>query len=176
MTNLIVSVPLFTRIRRHHALEHATLQILSKNNPTQSFMGYSDMRGFWIVGNCSTEALKDAVEEALTRLRGGESQLAIHPNCGTNFVASGFLAGLAGWLGMLGTGSGFKRKAERLPIVIGLVTLTIILANPIGPLLQAKITTQPNIGSLEVVRIERSVRNDRTVRQQVPIHRVVTKG
>ena len=77
---------------------------------------------------------------------------------------------------MLGTGSGFKRKTERLPIVIGLVTLTMILANPLGPLLQAKITTQPEIGSLEVVRIERRLRDERSVLQQVPLHRVVTKG
>jgi hypothetical protein len=73
-------------------------------------------------------------------------------------------------MGMLGAGSGFRRKLERLPVIIGLVTLAIILANPLGPLLQAKVTTQPNIGSLEVVRIERGMR------QKVPIHRVVTKG
>jgi hypothetical protein len=131
--------------------------------------------GFWVVGEISTDMLAVAVQEALARLRAGEIGLAIHPNCGTNFVASGFLAGVAAWIGMLGTGSGFRRKAERLPIVISLVTLTMILANPIGPLLQAKITTEPNIGALEVVRIERAVRNDRTVRQTVPIHRVVTK-
>jgi hypothetical protein len=125
--------------------------------------------GFWVVGEISTDMLAVAVQEALARLRAGEIGLAIHPNCGTNFVASGFLAGLAAWISMLGTGSGFRRKAERLPIVISLVTLTIILANPIGPLLQAKITTEPNIGSLEVVRIERGMR------QTVPIHRVVTK-
>jgi hypothetical protein len=138
--------------------------------------GYSNMGGFWIVGEISTDMLVVAVQEALARLRAGEIGLAIHPNCGTNFVASGFLAGLAGWLSMLGAGSGFRRKVERLPIVIGLVTLTIILANPLGPLLQAKITTQPNIGALEVVRIERALRYERSVRQQVPIHRVVTKG
>ena len=172
----LLSLGPVSHIRRNHALEHATLQVLARTNPFLRLAGYSNVGGFWIVGEISTDMLAVAVQEALARLRAGEVGLAIHPNCGTNFVASGFLAGLAGWLGMLGTGSGFRRKVERLPIVIGLVTLTIILANPIGPLLQAKITTQPNIGALEVVRIERTVRNDRTVRQQVPIHRVVTKG
>jgi len=165
-----------SHVRRNHALEHATLQVLARTNPFLRLAGYSNVGGFWIVGEISTDMLAVAVQEALARLRAGEVGLAIHPNCGTNFVASGFLAGLAAWLSMLGAGSGFKRKAERLPIVIGLVTLTIILANPIGPLLQAKITTQPNIGALEVVRIERSLREERSLRQQAPIHRVVTKG
>ena len=130
--NRSLSVSPITRIRRHHALEHAALQVIAKKNPHVSILGYSDVRGFWLVGNLPTETVRDGVDEALNRLRGGESQLAIHPNCGTNFVASGFLAGLAAWIGMLGTGSGFRRKAERLPIVISLVTLTMILANPWG--------------------------------------------
>jgi hypothetical protein len=172
----LLSLGPVSHVRRNHALEHATLQVLARTNPFLRLAGYSNVGGFWVVGDISTDMLAVAVQEALARLRAGEIGLAIHPNCGTNFVASGFLAGLAAWVSMLGTGSGFRRKAERLPIVIGLVTLTIILANPIGPLLQAKITTQPNIGALEVVRIERSVRNDRSVHQQVPIHRVVTRG
>jgi hypothetical protein len=146
------------------------LQVLARTDPFLRLAGYSNLGGFWIVGEISTDMLAAAVLEAVARLRAGEIGLAIHPNCGTNFVATGFLAGIAGWMGMLGAGSGFRRKLERLPVIIGLVTLAIILANPLGPLLQAKVTTQPDIGSLEVVRIERGMR------QQVPIHRVVTKG
>ena len=165
----LLSLGPVSHVRRNHALEHATLQVLARTNPFLRLAGYSNVGGFWVVGDISTDMLAVAVQEALARLRAGEIGLAIHPNCGTNFVASGFLAGVAAWVGMLGTGSGFRRKAERLPIVISLVTLTMILANPIGPLLQAKITTEPNIGALEVVRIERGMR------QTVPIHRVVTK-
>ena len=165
----LLSLGPISHIRRNHALEHATLQVLAHTNPFLKLAGYSNVAGFWVVGEISTDMLAVAVQEALARLRAGEIGLAIHPNCGTNFVASGFLAGLAGWVGMLGTGSGFRRKVERLPIVISLVTVTMILANPIGPLLQAKITTEPNIGALEVVRIERGMR------QTIPIHRVVTK-
>ena len=165
----LLSLGPVSHVRRNHALEHATLQVLARTNPFLKLAGYSNVGGFWVVGEISTDMLAVAVQEALARLRAGEIGLAIHPNCGTNFVASGFLAGVAAWIGMLGTGSGFRRKAERLPIVISLVTLTMILANPIGPLLQAKITTEPNIGALEVVRIERGMR------QTIPIHRVVTK-
>ncbi len=169
-SNSLLSLGPVSHVRRNHALEHATLQVLARTDPLLRLAGYSNMGGFWIVGELSTDTLAAAVQEAVARLRAGEIGLAIHPNCGTNFVATGFLAGIAGWLGMLGAGSGFRRKLERLPVIIGLVTLAIILANPLGPLLQAKVTTQPDIGSLEVVRIERGMR------QQVPIHRVVTKG
>jgi hypothetical protein len=169
-SNSLLSLGPVSHVRRNHALEHATLQVLARTDPFLRLAGYSNMGGFWIVGELSTDTLAAAVQEAVARLRAGEIGLAIHPNCGTNFVATGFLAGIAGWLGMLGAGTGFRRKLERLPVIIGLVTLAIILANPLGPLLQAKVTTQPDIGSLEVVRIERGMR------QQVPIHRVVTKG
>jgi len=169
-SNSLLSLGPVSHVRRNHALEHATLQVLARTDPFLRLAGYSNMGGFWIVGELSTDTLAAAVQEAVARLRAGEIGLAIHPNCGTNFVATGFLAGIAGWLGMLGAGRGFRRKLERLPVIIGLVTLAIILANPLGPLLQAKVTTQPDIGSLEVVRIERGMR------QQVPIHRVVTKG
>jgi hypothetical protein len=169
-SNSLLSLGPVSHVRRNHALEHATLQVLARSDPLLRLAGYSNLGGFWIVGEISTDMLAHAVQEAVARLRAGEIGLAIHPNCGTNFVATGFLAGIAGWLGMLGAGSGFRRKLERLPVIIGLVTLAIILANPLGPLLQAKVTTQPDIGSLEVVRIERGMR------QQVPLHRVVTKG
>jgi hypothetical protein len=169
-SNSLLSLGPVSHVRRNHALEHATLQVLARTDPFLRLAGFSNMGGFWIVGELSTDTLAAAVQEAVARLRAGEIGLAIHPNCGTNFVATGFLAGIAGWLGMLGAGTGFRRKLERLPVIIGLVTLAIILANPLGPLLQAKVTTQPDIGSLEVVRIERGMR------QQVPLHRVVTKG
>jgi hypothetical protein len=169
-SNSLLSLGPISHVRRNHALEHATLQVLSRTDPFLRLAGYSNMGGFWVVGEISTDMLVAAVQEAVARLRAGEIGLAIHPNCGTNFVTTGFLAGIAGWLGMLGVGSGLRRKLERLPVIIGLVTLAIILANPLGPLLQAKVTTQPDIGNLEVVRIERGMR------QQVPIHRVVTKG
>ena len=169
-SNSLLSLGPISHVRRNHALEHATLQVLSRTDPFLRLAGYSNMGGFWVVGEISTDMLAAAVQEAVARLRAGEIGLAIHPNCGTNFVTTGFLAGIAGWLGMLGVGRGLRRKLERLPVIIGLVTLAIILANPLGPLLQAKVTTQPDIGNLEVVRIERGMR------QQVPIHRVVTKG
>lgn len=158
-----------SRLRRHHALEHATLQILARRNPRQMLAGYSDLQGFWIVGKVDTQDLQEAVDEALTRLRGGEYALAIHPNCGTNFAVSGVLAGSAAWLAMLNSGNGWRKKLDRLPLVMTLVTLALIIAHPLGPLLQARLTTEAQPGNLAVQAIY-CYENG-----QLLVHRVVTR-
>jgi len=160
--------PPILRVRRNHALEHATLQILSRKHLVRAAAGYSDTGGFWIMGQVKTDALQEAVDEALVRLRGGERQLAIHPNCGTNFVAAGAVAGTLAWLGMAGNRDGFRRDLERLPVLISLVTVGIIMAQPLGTYLQAHFTVEPEIGDLRVTEIDRLQRTD-TV-----IHRVRT--
>jgi len=166
---LVKALPV-SRVRRNHALEHATLQILSAKYPHLRMAGYSDPGGFWVIGNITTEELQLAAEEAQTRLKNGESWLAIHPNCGTNFAASGVVAGAAAWLAMLGVGHGFRRKWDRLPLVISAVTVALIFAQPIGPYLQQHYTTEADLGELKVTGIMRYA--DRT-----PItHRVMTKG
>ena len=158
----------FSRIRRNHALEHATLQVLSEQNPKLRMAGYSDTKGFWLVGEIETEKIKAAVDQALTRLRGGEASLAVHPNCGTNLVTTGFLAGALAWLSMLGTGRSSRDRFERLPMVISMVTVAMLIAQPLGPFLQEHITTDAVSGDLQVQRIERSMRGN------VPMHRVTT--
>jgi hypothetical protein len=157
-----------TAVRRNHALEHATLRILSLKHPRLNLAGYSDFRGFWVYGSLSTDALQEAVDEALSRLKAGEYSLAIHPTCGTNFVVSGMIAGSAAWLGMLGTRN-VKSNLERWPLVVVLTTLALIFSNPLGPKLQRVLTTEPRLGDLRVFEIIRLQRN------RTPIHRVVTQ-
>ena len=111
-----------------------------------------------------------AVEEALQRLRAGDYGLAIHPRCGTNFVASGILAGGAAWLATLGGGKGLRSKLDRLPIVMLVVTMAIILSQPLGPYLQQYVTTDAHIGDLQVVEIMQYQRN------KVSIFRILTRG
>ena len=158
-----------SRVRRNHALEHATLRILNQKHHGARLAGYSDVHGFWIVGKVSTDSLQIAVEEALQRLRNGEASLAIHPNCGTNFAVSGALAGTAAWVAMLGSGQTTRSKLDRLPLVVTLVTLAMVFAQPLGPKFQAKVTTQANPGDMRVVEIIRYPRNEMTT------HRVVTQ-
>jgi hypothetical protein len=158
------------RIRRNHGLEHATLHLLSKRYPRQSLAGHSSLTGFWILGDVSTDDLRSAVSEALQRLKNGESSLAVHPNCGTNIVTSGLLAGLAGGLAMFSAGKRLQDKLERLPMAMMLATLTIILSKPLGNQLQERLTTSAEPGNLRVVKIIA------TKRGRLKAHRVVTQG
>jgi hypothetical protein len=165
-----MNIPGLSRLQRNHGLEHATLHVLSETHPHLSMAGHSDTGGFWILGNISTEELRSAVDQALARMRAGESNLAVHPNCGTNFVATGALAGLAAWAGMLGVGRGAREKFERLPIVIGMATLALLAGQPLGLMLQSRVTTSGHPGDLEVVDIQQSKRGSMTA------HRVATRG
>jgi hypothetical protein len=77
-TSNILELPLLSRIRRNHGLEHATLHVLAKYLPQTMIAGHSDAGGFYIIGDVPTETMNSAVQEAIARLRAGESKLAIH--------------------------------------------------------------------------------------------------
>jgi hypothetical protein len=157
MTNLHELIPSqpVSKVRRNHALEHAALHVLARQHKTVRMGGHSDLHGFRIIGNLPTEDVQQAVDEALMRLQNGERNLAYHPNCGTNYAALGTAVGLAAWTGTLGSGKSLFSKLLRLPLVILLGTLALIYARPLGPYLQRNVTTDPAVGSLHVVGIQR---------------------
>jgi len=165
----ILDIPLISRIRRNHGLEHATINILSARFPRRPLAGYSFPGGFYLLGDVATEDVREAVFQALTRMINGEGQLAIHPNCGTNFVVTGFVTGLLAWLGMVGAKSK-RQKVERLPVVISLAILGLIASQPLGPLVQQRVTTAGDPQGLSIVDIF-PIRFGR-----FSMHRVITQG
>lgn len=166
----VLSQPIVGRIRRNHGLEHATIHVLTRRKPGRRLAGHSDAGGFWIVGEASSEEVAEAVHEALSRLRRGERQLAVHPNCGTNLVTAGIAAGLAGAMAMIGVGGRKRDKLERLPLAATLATVALMAAQPLGTRVQERVTTSGEPGALEVVEIRRSQRGRMTA------HRIVTRG
>ena len=170
MTNPIFEINPISRVRRNHGLEHATIHILSKKHPNVHMGGMSTPRGFTIFGDVQTEEVAEAAIEALKSLRAGQADLAMHPNCGTNFAVSGLMAGAAAWLGSLGAGKRFKQKLERLPLMVLLATVALILTRPLGPLVQKQITTTGDPQGLELERVETFVRAG------VRMHHVLTRG
>jgi hypothetical protein len=130
--------------------------------------GLSDLGGFWVMGDFEAEEVTEAAREALERLRSGESKLAVHANCGTNYVSSGLLAGLAAGLAMIGTGRRLRDALERLPTAMLLAMITLILAQPVGTRLQEQVTTCADPGRLRLVGV-RQVRQDKLI-----THRVMT--
>lgn len=85
--------------RQHHAIEHATIHLLAARFPRRVFAGMSDPWGFTLYGQLSSEAIEEAVDEAIQRLQDGEEELAFHPNCGTNLTATILLVTAAALLG-----------------------------------------------------------------------------
>jgi hypothetical protein len=85
-------------LRQVHALEHATVWILSENtasphqNPhftptrtdNETLGGLSTEKGFYLYGEVPLQQLQRGVITALHRFRAGEWDLAVHPRCGTN--------------------------------------------------------------------------------------------
>ena len=162
----------FYRMRRNHALEHATLNLLAKSSPHLHLAGYSDAGGFWVVGNVPIVDLQKAASEALARLANGESALAIHDNCGTNYVVPGFFAGTAAWLAMLGSekDDSLGKKMDRWSLVILVVTAAFLFTRPLGPKFQKKMTTDPRVDGMQIVEILRSERGSFVA------HRISTVG
>jgi hypothetical protein len=165
----ILDSPAISSTRRNHGLEHATIHLLSRRYPGKFFAGHSDSGGFWLIGDVGTEELADIVSEALTRLQNGETNLALHPNCGTNFVTYGLFAGMGAFIALLGARR-TRDKLDRFPLVVLLATLGFILGQPAAYNLQKKITTSGVPGNLKVLQIIRSQAG------QVVSHRVTTQG
>jgi len=170
VTTFFESSPI-SRVQRNHGLEHGTLHILAERFPGKPIGGHSDFGGFWIIGDIPTEDLSNAVDEARQRMKNGEHDLAIHPNCGTNFVTAGILAGSAALLSMLGTGRRNRDKLERLPLAISLATVALVVAQPLGLRVQEDVTTCGDPGNLRVTGVAL-----RGQRGGVSAHRVYTQG
>jgi hypothetical protein len=150
-----LALPAVDRTRRNHGLEHATLTMLARRNPQLRLVGRSTAAGFYLYGNVSTEAVQTAVSEALEHLQDGEAELAVHPNCGTNFVIAGFAAACAAYLGFVGADN-WRERWSRLPLVALLSTVAVMAAQPVGLAVQRDITTSGDMRDLAVTRIERN--------------------
>ena len=165
----LLDIPAIARTRRNHGLEHATLHILARRYPDTPLAGHSDASGFWVLGDVPIDGVQDAVEEALGRLHAGEHRLAVHQNCGTNFATAGVLAGLAAGVAMLG-GRSTRDRIERLPLAALLATIALVLAQPLGALIQERITTSGEPAGLRVMEVVV------TRRGRWRAHRVVTRS
>jgi hypothetical protein len=165
----LLALPAVDRTRRNHGLEHATITLLSQRLRGVSLVGRSTPNGFHLYGNVATAAVQEAAHDALRRMKAGEAGLAVHPNCGTNFVTAGIFAGLAAYLGFLGANSAVARR-DRLPLVALLATGALILAQPFGLEIQRQITTSGDMRDMQITRI------DRRERGRMVHHFVATTG
>jgi hypothetical protein len=163
----LLDLPLISRVRRNHALEHATMQVLGDHHRNLRLMGRSSLQGFYIYGDVNTEDVLDAAREALQRLKAGERRMAIHPNCGSNYVVAGTIAGLSAFLALGGLSRDRRKnlvdRLARLPMACAMATLGIILSMPLGSALQAHVTTDAEVGDLRVTGVTSNERAGSTI-------------
>ena len=141
------------RIRQNHALEHATVTILTRRLPDLRLSARSSSRGFIIFAQMDPTVVRSAAAEALERLKQGEAQLAIHPNCGTNLAVGASLA-------MVGSVLALNAMRPRMRVVSALAsTLTgIALARPLGKIVQRYVTTLPDLHDVRIAEVRNRTR------------------
>jgi hypothetical protein len=161
---MILDLPFILETRRNHALEHATLHMLAQTHKG-SMAGHSNPTGFFLLGNFSTPDVWASATEALERLREGESGLAIHAGCGTNMATTALLSATLGWSVLRGAKSTLT-KFLLLPIAVGMAVVGVLLARLLGPWLQKRITTEADMGNMQIIDI---------VPVRKGMHRVITK-
>lgn len=162
---MILDLPLILETRRNHALEHATLHVLARKYKNQPMAGHSNPTGFFLLGDVKTEDVNEAATEAMARLNAGESGLAVHEGCGTNLVVGALLPATFAWMPLRGARSTFWRIGL-IPLALALAVFGYFLSRPLGPWLQKTITTEADLGDMQIVDV-------RIIRKGV--HRVVTK-
>ncbi len=170
----LLQTSIMRQTRRNHGLEHATVHILSARIPHLSMAGRSDAGGFVLLGEAKTEQVTAAANEALRRMKRGEHDLAIHPNCGTNMVTTALLVSVAALIGVAGAQR--AKLWDRLSVVFTLVIMALFFAPSLGLQLQKHITTDGELGDLEIVTIRRSTIQLPFAAQPLVVHRVTTRG
>ncbi len=138
------------RTRQNHALEHATITILSTYLPELSVSARSNSSGFTIFGDVDLGQLRRALNEALARLQAGEAELAIHPNCGTNIAVGISLFTLGAVLSMTSRRASVRMASTAFSSIAGFA-----VARPLGQWVQKYITTFPDLRGVRVTEIYR---------------------
>ena len=142
-------------VRRNHALEHATISVLAnKAGHDVRLVGRATNSGFYLYGDLTEDRVRESTLEALERLRRGERHLAISPMCGTNLAVAGILAGISSLLAL-----GNRSRLERIPNVLLASMLAMLVAQPLGRLVQKHITTDPDLSDTDVVGISEGGRS-----------------
>jgi hypothetical protein len=138
------------RIRQNHALEHATITILSQRVSNLSVSARSSSDGFIVFGDVDLGELRRASEEALSRLQAGEAELAIHPNCGTNLAVGVSLVTLGTLLALAST-----QMRTRVATAAASSLAGWFAARPVGEYVQRHFTTLPDVQGVRVTEIAR---------------------
>lgn len=135
-------------LRRNHALEHATINVIEERYGPSNLGGLARPEGFIIQGGAPPALVAEAAQEALARLRAGERRLAIHPRCGTTLVAAQLVMAVAFIVTLV-----VIRQFTLLPFLVGIVAAAL-LGPRLSPILQRFVTTDADVGDLAISGVE----------------------
>ena len=141
------------RLRQNHALEHATVNLLTQRHADAYIVGFSRVLGFTLYTNLATADVVVAATEALQRLKAGQHDLAIHANCGTGLLATAALTTAGTLISMGSPRLSLRQRIERLPTTMLVNAALILLARPVGTWLQAHITVDPHVAAAELASV-----------------------
>lgn len=136
------------RIRQNHALEHATVTILTRERPDLVVSARSNTHGFVIFANLDLGLVRRSCNEALFRLQSGESELAIHPNCGTNLAVGTSLAMIGSLFALTAL-----RPRTRVASALASGLAGIAAARPLGEVVQRYVTTSPDLHGVRIISV-----------------------
>ncbi|MEM9773784.1 MAG: DUF6391 domain-containing protein [Chloroflexota bacterium] len=158
-----MSTDIITQIRRNHGLEHATIHLLSSKFKGFGAQGNASLNGFYLnlFGDIPEEEIEDAARSALARMKAGEEELALHPNCGTVLLTTAALATIAGQSVFAFEKRRFGRSslstsdyAAAFPTAILAVVAALIVSKPVGMYFQSY-TTTGKTGDMKIVRVRK---------------------
>ena len=136
------------RIRQNHALEHATVTLLTRDRPELAVSARSNARGFTIYADLDPALVRRACQEALWRLKSGEAELAIHRNCGTNLAVGMSLAMIGSLFALTAL-----RPRTRLASALASSLTGVAAARPLGMVVQRHVTTLPDLHDVRIVSV-----------------------
>lgn len=144
----LVKIAFNKRLRANHALEHATINVIEEHLGCLNLAGLGQENGFVIQGPVDAYTVEKAARIGLSRLLGGEKNLALHKRCGTSMLAANFISSVLvlyllwsfGYLGFF------------------YVVPALLAAQFFGPYLgrffQKYVTTSLDVQGIEIVGVE----------------------
>ena len=138
-------------VRKNHALEHATINVLEERYGELPHVGgLADIKGFYIFSRdpfLDPAEVYEAAKIGLLRLKRGDKELAIHKRCGTSMAIVSFILSLMVIIVF------FFGGILNFWYVLVAVILILLFSKPLGELGQRYLTTDSDVKDMEIVDI-----------------------
>ena len=130
------------RLRKNHALEHATINVIEEYYGDQRLSGMAREDGFFILGQLPPGLVEKAARVGLQRLKSGASELVVHKRCGTSLAMANLVSALVFIFLLLNSGH----------FTFFYLVLALLAAHILGPVLgriiQRHLTTSTDLSDL----------------------------